>query len=53
MIANKEAEQFLVKESIGGKIETWGKFTATIIPVALSLLAAILSFIFPKFVLQH
>jgi hypothetical protein len=47
MIANKEPEQ-LVKESIGGKIETWGKFAATIIPVALS----ILSLIFPKFILQ-
>ena len=52
IIANKEPDQFLAKESAGEKLRTWGSFAATVIPVALSILAAILSLIFPKFVLQ-
>jgi hypothetical protein len=52
MIVNKEPDRLLVKESVGDLIRTWGTFAATIIPVALSILSAILSFILPKSVLQ-
>lgn len=41
-VLEKDEKRFLVKESLIGKIETWGKFAVAIIPIVISVIEILL-----------